>query len=170
MRLLASSLIALALLASACAEPPASDPTPAPQVSSVPSAPPVPSEPLAARSPESIAAANAMWATFQDALRTRDRDALAALVADTLMPHVDRGDDMGVVRTTTEHAAVIDGLLSDDTRDALLAIAELEHTPRFSAASYAIPQDDGQLMVGYGFEEVAPGDWRLATLGTQWSR
>ena len=110
-----------------------------------------------------------MWAAFQDALRTRDRGALAALVADTLMPHIDRSDETGMDRETPEHAAVIDDLLKEDTREALLAIEELEHAPRFSAASYAIPQDDGQLMVGYGFEEVAPGDWRLATIGTQWS-
>ena len=130
---------------------------------SVPSAPPRP-----VRSPESIAAADAMWDAFQDALRTRDRDALASLVADTLNPHVGAGGGAGIARGTPEHAAVIDDLLSDDAREALLGIEELEHTPRFSAASYTSLQNDGEVRVGYGFEEVAPGTWRLATLGTQW--
>jgi len=174
---LASSLIGFALLASACAEPPDADPVDpvpvpeaTPQISTAPSPPPVPSEaPQPARSPESIIAANAMWDAFQNALRTSDRDALAILIADTLNPHIDRGAETGIVRGTPEHAAMIDDLLDDDTREALLAIEELEHAARFSAATYAIPQDDGQLMVGYGFEDVAPGDWRLATIGTQWS-
>ena len=64
---------------------------------------------------------------------------------------------------------MLDGKVYGATREALLAIRQLDHTPRFSAATYAIPQDDGELVVGYGFHEVAPGDWRLATLSTQWS-
>ena len=178
MRLLASSLFSLALLVSACADaPPASEATeraPAANPTEVGPAPALPSGPATpgaeARSPESIAAANAMWDTFQEALRTRDRDALARLVADTLNPHVSSPDGWVVSRDTPEHAALIDGLLEGDTRDALLAIRQLDHAAQFSAANYEVPQDDGRLVVGYGFEEVTPGDWRLVTTDSQWSR
>lgn len=146
-------------------EPRAERPAVATALPPGPDGPPAPT-----RTPESIATADAMWETFQAALRARDRDALSRLVADTLNPHVDTGDGWVLSRETPEHGRVIDDLLGDATREALLAIDRLDHEARFSAARYDRPQDDGRLVVGYGFEEVAPGDWRLVTVGTQWSR
>lgn len=174
MRVSSPVLLGLWVLASACSDAPSSsaEERSTPPESDVRVVPPAPSLPdgseVSTRSPESRAAADSVWAAFQAALRAGDREALSQLVADTLNPHTVAADGWVMSRTTPEHAQFIDHLLDGPTREALLAIDQLEHTPRFSAVAFETDQEDGTLTHGYGFEEVAPGDWRLVTSSTQW--
>ncbi|MEM6327242.1 MAG: hypothetical protein AAF791_09005 [Bacteroidota bacterium] len=112
-------------------------------------------------------AADAFWRQFQQAIRSRDRAAIASGLADEV-----RVGDQTFERQSNQVQAVLQAIVEEDTaRDAYLAVDALTHGPETSTfsttAHYTIEGEAYAVEVFGTVAEVTPGDWRLVEVGSR---
>lgn len=164
-------------LASAPAVTPEPEPRPSEAVSvPLPERPPMrapeskPSRevrPAQTPAPRNTAAADAFWQSFQRAVRSRDRAAIARGLADQV-----RVGDQTFAKSSEQVQAVLDAIVEEEAaRDAYLAVDGLTHGPNGSTfettAHYEIEGEPYEVEVFGRIAEVAPGDWRLVEVGNR---
>lgn len=139
----------------------AAPPSPSP-VSSVPTA-----RPSAPPTPSRIEAADAFWASLRAAIRSGDRSALEAGLADVVTV-----GDVAYRRGSPQVQSVLEQIVENEqVRDAYLEADRLVHGPEESAfssvARVETPEGDvTEARISGAIREVAPGDWRLVRLRT----
>lgn len=136
----------------------------------VPPRPPMPAPPREepeVRTPRNTAAADAFWRSFQQAVRSRDRAAIARGLADQV-----RVGDQTYAKSSEEVQAVLQAIVEEEAaREAYLAVDALTHGPAGSTfsttAHYTIEGDPYEVEVFGTVREVSPGVWRLVEVGTR---
>ncbi|HIG75546.1 MAG TPA: hypothetical protein EYQ24_13505 [Bacteroidetes bacterium] len=135
---------------------------PAPERPPMPAPPP--SEPQSRRA---TAAADAFWSRFQRAVRTQDRAAIAAGLADRV-----RVGDQTFAKSSQEVQAVLTAIVEEEAaREAYLAVDGLTHGENGSTfsttAHYTVEGEDYEVEVFGTVAEVSAGEWRLVEVGSR---